>query len=469
MATEFQRGDSTFHRLADGTDVEHDAATGWTGVSRFSHGLATGRPSPSMAVRPRAITSILEAHSMLPSHGGPGQGMLFEPETRSVHDVLSEHGVPDRRASSGDGFLSRLGSVAGAATQEARDEVANRKAEVIRQAGHITSPSVPGRGPERGYPGTATPMKLQLENLKAHESENVTGNWYDDEADDIDRLAGVHNTSHARMRRGVALLSPQKPWTTGASQDATHKMPNLEAGSAVASRVLAGAAGAAKLGHDFDYTESGALTRVSAANPKYIGEEVMPQSAENLGKAGAAFDPKNDPASRIVTGSEPKMGKKGKLLKTNMAGEKVPSFDLALAAGSASPTVNREAAQAVTIDTHAGRAAGIPDYTHIGGGGKKPKDLPEGVTSNPYGQYDVSAMLVRRRALQRGVLPNYEQQHTWRVGRGTGSQAVSQQMFNGLKGIERVTGAARPVTERTSRPGEFDNSEFLKRMDEERF
>lgn len=477
MVAQFQRGDSTFHQLDDGTYVEHDEAAGWTGVSRYQHGLATGRPSPAPAMRPRAITSVLAGEGMLPSHGGPGQGMLFTPETRSVGETLAAHGVPERRSSSGEGFLPRLGSVAGAAGPAERDAVAQEKARAIRVAGAITAHSAPGQGADPTTFGTPTPMRRQMENRARHIDPNTTGNWYDHEAEEVETLASKHGVPHSNMRRAVASLSPQKPWVYGSLQDDNLHYPNLEAADAVARTVISGRKDAASRGEDFDAGKYAAehTTVPSMGTP---GLEVKPQTMGNMAKAGAAFGEGYDPSARMVNPAEGKVGKSGKPLKSSLApvGEKVPNFDLALAAGHDSPTVRREAAQAYTSDTWDVRSAGIPHYSFIGGGGMmggKPEGWPKGADSNPRGQYDVVAMTGRRAGLKAGMAPSEMQQHVWRVGKGvgvgSGSTDSEQQMFPGDKNGRRERHTPLDPNTRIPRKGEFDNSEFLKRMDEEKF
>lgn len=470
MVDRYRRGDSEFTRLNDGSYTEHDAAAGWVGTSRFQHGLATGRPSPAMPSRVRPVTALMRARPDLVTEtdtAGHGHGQLFHPApfVQPTADVLRAGGVPQRRPSSGEGFLPRLGSVAGETDPARRSAIAADKMETLGQAGKITRP-VTVRDPAKpahldtnvdiGEPGTSTPMRTQMQNRANFVDPNVEGDWYHVESNQVNDAATRAGVPHGTMRRAVAYTSPKTPWDTGHPQDANVKYPNLNAAEAIVTHVASGRKRAANEGRGFDPVSSALDTRI----PTVSGEgERMPAFSRAMRTVGESMVAGTSSADPIVTRIEAKGNK-------TMTGEKVPNFDLALARGSDSRTARREATQAYTSDVWDTRTAGVNDYSHIAGGGLTPPGGTQRrtggdkgvVASRPRGQYDVIATTGRRAGMQAGMLPSEMQQHVWRVARGAGS-APEQQMFEHAHGQEFVTRAARPDVERTGPRGFVSKAE----------
>lgn len=495
MADTWVRGSSEFFRDEGGTWMERDTATGWVGKSTRQHGIVTGRPSPRQPVRNNAMHDVLSgaadnrwAGAPLTDGAGAGQGALtFTAEPRpSTSDVLRQHGVPERRASSGEGFLSSLPSVAGVEDPAVRSANAARKIAGIRYASKIIGPIVPGaneravtvgHGGTATMPraGTATPFATAMANRQMVDRQ-YDDNWYATEAAQVGDISGRTGVPFAQMRRATALLSPQKPWDTGHPQDGNLSYPNLVAAEEVAYEMDASkqraverqtvwdpntAGGNARVPgvvqqqrpdrapdrrmvgrhsiEEFDVpgeTKSGVTNTVSIGFHPVTGETyILPQARDNMEKAG-----------RAVVGIDPPHA------RMNTPAQKVGNFDLALndTPEFQSMTVRREAAQAYTSDTHDVRSAGVSDYAHVAGGGpvkKKAREVgaPEksGGVAEIAAAYDVMAMTGRRSAMRSGVSPNHAQQSVWRSVRPP--NPAKQQMFrtNVHTGEEKISPAAK--------------------------
>jgi hypothetical protein len=426
---------SRFSRLPDDTYVEHDPDAGWMGVSRYAHGLATGRPSPRVPVRTSAEHRLELQQGMAadPVVAGAGHGLLFDPTpyVREPSEVLAEHGMPPLRGSEGRGFLQRFGSVAREPDPQRRAAIAEKKMGIVRQASRITRDiDVPNAGERPVYPhnveysepGTSTPFATQLANREHFGNSAVSGNWYDVEAEQVNEAATRQGVSHAVMRRAVAYTSPQKPWNFGHEQEANVRFPNIEGAEAVVERVNTQRTRAANEGRGFDPLETARETTVSAVHQGRVAPDepgVHPQTLGNMEKVGRVASGRELPSDRIPTPNE-----------------KVPNFDIALGAGDqTSRTVRRTAAHAYTSDTWDVRTAGVTDYGQVSGGGAKDPDYA-GVAKRPEGQYDVVATSGRRSGFKEGRLPSDQQQHVWRVIRPPAE--TTQQMFEPTATGERT-------------------------------
>ncbi len=443
---------SKFTRLPDESYIEETPGNGWLGTSRYQHGLATGRPSPRIPSRVRPVTGLMRGREDLVTEtdvAGHGHGMLFNPAPymRNKADVLREAEVPARRTSSGEGFLPRLGNVAGTTDPAERQRITSDKVEVLKHAGTITR-SVEHHGPPSehtlGELGTSTPMRTQLQNRSSFVSPDIQGDWYKIESEQVNEAATRQGVTHGTMRRAVAIASPKTPWVRGHPQETNVEYPNMANAEAVVGHVEtvrkrheADPDLAARHGK-FNPEVEALQTRVPTKSGK--GEK-KPAYTRVMGAIGESMT--ESPSTPIVTNAQIHDDPK-------MTGEKVPNFDLALARGVTSRTGRREAAQAYTSDVWDVRTAGLRDYPHISGGGlTKPGGTQRrpggdlGLAANrPRGQYDVVATTGRRAGLQAGMLPSEMQQHVWRSARGAGSTAeTTQQMFMPQEGYERVNKA----------------------------
>lgn len=422
---------SNFQRLPDDTYTEHDPDTGWRGTSRYQHGLVTGRPSPRIPQRVRPVTGLMRGHEDLRTEtdiAGHGHGQFFDvaPYVKPKAEVLRAAGVPERRTSSGEGFLPRLGSVAGSTGAE-REKILQTKVETLGQASRITRPvEHSGITHELGDPGTPHGLKTQMANRAGFVNPNIQGDWYVKESEQVNERATQTGVHHSVQRRATAIASPKTPWDRGHPQEGNVRYTNLDNAQAIVQHVQNERQRAANEGRGFSATEAALETRV----PTVAGDsERMPAFTRVMRAIGEGMEPHASPADRIITATE-------RTKKADLTGEKVPNFDLALERGSPSITGRREAAQAYTSDIWDIRSAGIKDYGHVGGGGlTKPKGTQRreggdlGLVSNrPKGQYDVVAMTGRRSGFKAGMLPSEMQQHIWRSARGAGPQ-TEQQMF----------------------------------------
>lgn len=408
---------------------------------RTGAGLATGRVGPNVPHPPRlekggglkkSIPHMLVEEGMASSGDvNPNQGRLFSHEemgrvTQSEKETSQRTLVPPTPRSSGKGFLPGVGRTATdpydtvaearkAGDVKAAARIAQKKKGVISQQSREIGPTP--LHPEE--PNRSTPIRSTMDLLKRYHSPSREPRWYSGEAaGDVEHGAKVTGTSVPLFRRTVALGSAQMPWTSGHPQDATFYKNNVGFARQITEHIQ-------KLSsRQFPPGQVAKSFRVPARSQ---GKEVPPDP--KTGKQKTSQVQSLPIRTKIAAQHQAPEQTLGEQIVS--ASQKVPSFDVALAAGHGERGPQRRASQSVVLDTHMKKAAGIK------------KIYQNWIGSSTPGGYDVNAMALRRSGREVGKLPAPWQEHVW-VGVRP-ETPPKQQMFkqNKKTGAESITPAAR--------------------------
>jgi hypothetical protein len=341
----------------------------------------------------------------------PNQGQLWSPTelgpARTPHELAREHDVAPPLRSSRPGFMPELyeaknvktGVVSERTTPQAHKAMIgaiNRLPEFeLNPPGDRTRTSerLPGgtefkSGPRKGQEKQAPVQGPQLrapvaeamhQRQQTYDRQGQDAPWYarrtekeggrysvgmGDAAEMVANAADRQGLSYRQMARTTAIVSPRTAWTIGAKGTDDYSDPNLASAENVAADIKVKQAA----DKPFSPAEVGGM-----AYGKALGEM----------KAKAGVDlARNAPGSPIPI--------------SDLSSQKVPNFNQSFLLSHHSPAIQRQAAQAYTVDTH--------DVTSQGSS----VDLLK-----TQGGYAISRMLGRRTALKNRELAPMSQSRVW--------------------------------------------------------
>jgi hypothetical protein len=221
------------------------------------------------------------------------------------------------------------------------------------------------------------------------------------------------------------------PWTSGAPEDDTYYKNNVAFARQMAHHVH-------KQIEDFAQPKAGDVGRSFAVPAMTKGKERPPDPVTGKKEMSQVQSlPIRTKMAATMMGGHEALGK-----HVESASQKVPTFDVALAAGHGSRWARRQAAQAYTVDTHMQRAQGITSKYQNWSGSATP------------GGYDIAALTGRRAGREVGRLPAHFQENVWVGARPPAP--VQQQMFKEKSKKDKtllVTKAGRAARQPRSRRG----------------
>lgn len=421
-------------------------------------GRKTGRPSPRPGGHGRTAPrheQVLAEHGLLASGAAdPKQGQLFSPSElpipKTSTQLAGEHDVAPPLASQRPGFMPELyeqknqaGVVSERTTKQAHKAMAgaiNRLPEhELNLPGDRTRTSerLPGAeyfkgGPRKGEvkkeavqgPQLRAPMAEAMhQRQETYNRQGGDAPWYakrtqrdggfdvgtGEAAEMVANAAERHGISYRQMARTTAITSPRTAWTEGMKGTADYADPNLESAENVV--------------HD--------IQRAQATDKSFNAADVGGQAyGRSLGamKAKAGEDlVRNQPGAPIPI--------------SDISSQKVPNFNQSFLLSHSSQAIQRQAAQAYTVDTH--------DVTSQGSN----VDLLK-----TQGGYAISRMLGRRTALKNRELGPMSQSRVWEGQRTKTAEPMGEHsMFETTRaGKIKPRASALPNYERPMSQ-QFDN------------
>jgi len=358
-----------------------------------ARGLKSGRISPRVPKRLPARDRIDMARGLVnPGDVDMNQGSLYHPDEIAVtplSDLAKRDQVPMLRASSMPGFLPGVeGSETGRVSSTQRkikalksfsENLVTPEKTIASSVAHAES-FMPGVAPEPGsswYEDKAADAIVDATSRAAHKVKEATGE--------------PSHLSSPQMRRSVAYFSAQRPWDVGIPSEGTYRISNVENVVDLPAHVARG-----------EDPRTYTVPAVRGGFP-VAGKRAMPQTGDVQEKSAEVIKGNVNP-------SDPHSSE----------ADKIATFDSGLSLGmTRSQPLRRHLHQAMVIDTHQARVAGLPDYD---------------VVANREGGYDVAAMVNRRAALRSGVkqlnagftpaTPIEGQEGSWKKIREQGGQPL---------------------------------------------
>lgn len=355
---------------------------------------------------------VLAEHGLMTSGAAdPNQGQLYShselPIPKTPTQLAGEHDVAPPLRSSRPGYMPELYEAKDTKTGVVSERTTGQAHKTMVRAinrlpqheleqpgtGQRTSDRLPGAeyfksGPRKGEEKLAAVQGPQLrapmaeamhQRQMTYERQGKDAPWYASRSEvepgrhelgmgaAAEMVAGAaerHGLTYRQMARTTAITSPRTAWTIGTAGTSDYAAPNLESAESVVSSI-----------HRAQATDE-------PFHPGGVGGMAEGRALGEM-KAKAGIDLVHSGPGRAIPIVE-------------LASQKVPNFNQSFMLSHPSQAIQRQAAQAYTVDTHDVTAQGhSPDLLKTAGG------------------YAISRMLGRRTALKNRELGPMSQSRVW--------------------------------------------------------